>query len=403
MKTVFKECLISEVCHVFSGNSINEKQKADNYTNIVEGTPYIATKDVGYDFKINYENGIKIPTSALSKFKVAPKDSVFICAEGGSAGRKLAISNREVCFVNKLFALVANEKVLPKYLYYCLQDIAFAKKFKQATTGLIGGVSLNKFKSLTIHVPDISTQEKIVKKIDAAFVEIERMADLTKNNIESASKLVSNYLEIQIATASKECPTVRLGEACDSVEYGTSAKSTREGKVPVIRMGNLSNGNIDFSDLVFTSDEDEIKKYSLNAGDVLFNRTNSPVHVGKTAIFKGGTEAIFAGYLIRVNYKKNLVIPEYLNLYLNSERIRNYGFTVMSHSINQANINGSKLKEYPFVLPSLEKQKEIATEVGVLSEEAASLQKIYEAKLLNLAALKTSILTKAFVGELMKV
>jgi type I restriction enzyme S subunit len=62
MKAVFKECLISEVCHVFSGNSINEKQKADNYTNIVEGTPYIATKDVGYDFKINYENGITIPT-----------------------------------------------------------------------------------------------------------------------------------------------------------------------------------------------------------------------------------------------------------------------------------------------------------------------------------------------------
>jgi type I restriction enzyme, S subunit len=77
----------------------------------------------------------------------------------------------------------------------------------------------------------------------------------------------------------------KLGWMTGSVEYGTASKSAKTGKVPVIRMGNLQNGYIDWDDLVFTSDKDEIEQYMLNPGDVLFNRTNSPELVGKTAIY----------------------------------------------------------------------------------------------------------------------
>lgn len=65
-------------------------------------------------------------------------------------------------------------------------------------------------------------------------------------------------------------------------------------------MGNLQNGEIDWSDLAYTSDDNEIEKYKLNLGDVLFNRTNSPELVGKTGIYRGNHPAIFAGYLIKL-------------------------------------------------------------------------------------------------------
>ena len=54
---------------------------------------------------------------------------------------------------------------------------------------------------------------------------------------------------------------IRIGDISNGPEYGTSKKSEKEGKIPVIRMGNLQKGIIDWEDLVYTSDDDEIIKY----------------------------------------------------------------------------------------------------------------------------------------------
>ena len=125
------------------------------------------------------------------------------------------------------------------------------------------------------------------------------------------------------------------------VEYSTAAKSSKSGRVPVLRMGNNPNGTFDWADLVYTSDNDEIAGYLLHDGDVLFNRTNSRELVGKTAIYRGERPAIFAGYLIRVNQIPAVVESEYLNFFLNSNVARQYGNSVKTDGVNQSNINGA--------------------------------------------------------------
>ena len=111
---------------------------------------------------------------------------------------------------------------------------------------------------------------------------------------------------------------VKIGDLTTGVEYGSAAKSKKDGRVPVLRMGNIQNCVFDWSDLVFSNDEQEIEKYRLKKGDVLFNRTNSPELVGKTAIYQNERPAIFAGYLIKVNQINELVLSKYLNYFLNS-------------------------------------------------------------------------------------
>ena len=108
-----------------------------------------------------------------------------------------------------------------------------------------------------------------------------------------------------------------LGLCSSGPEYGTAAKSAETGAVPVIRMGNLQRGRIDWDNLAFTSDPDEIEQYSLKSGDVLFNRTNSPELVGKTSIYKGERPALFAGYLVRVNQIEEIGSGPYLTYFLN--------------------------------------------------------------------------------------
>ena len=132
------------------------------------------------------------------------------------------------------------------------------------------------------------------------------------------------------------------------VEYGTSAKSKEKGNCPVLRMGNIQNYKFDWSNLVYSVDKEEIEKYLLKVNDVLFNRTNSPELVGKTAIYCGERPAIFAGYLIRVNQIQEIVEAKLLNYFLNSNIAKQYGNTVKTDGVNQSNINGTKLVNYPF-------------------------------------------------------
>ena len=157
---------------------------------------------------------------------------------------------------------------------------------------------------------------------------------------------------------------VRLGEICFPFRYGTSEKSSKTGRVPVLRMGNIQHGSIDYSDLVYTNNEEDIEKYQLNCNDLLFNRTNSREWVGKTALYRGERPAIFAGYLIQVT--PFFVDSEYLNYVMNSEHERNYCKRVKSDGINQSNVNAQKLSKFPVPLPPLAEQKRIVAKIEEL-------------------------------------
>jgi len=192
----------------------------------------------------------------------------------------------------------------------------------------------------------------------------------------------------------------KLGRMTCGVEYGTAAKSSESGSVSVMRMGNIQNAKFDWSDLVYTSDAEEIRKYSLRDGDVLFNRTNSPELVGKTAIYRGERPALFAGYLIRVNQIPTIVDSQYLNLFLNSHIARQYGNRVKTDGVNQSNINGEKLSNYPFPYCSLAEQREV---VNLLEEKLSIVDQLEEDITLETqkaASLRQSILRKAFSGKL---
>ncbi len=184
------------------------------------------------------------------------------------------------------------------------------------------------------------------------------------------------------------------------VQYGTSSKSTRDGIVPVLRMGNIQNGKFDWTDLVYTSDICEIEKYSLVTGDVLFNRTNSPELVGKTAIFKEERSAIFAGYLIRINHIETIVDSRYLTYFLNSQIAREYGSTVKTDGVNQSNINGEKLINYPFPFCSIREQKIIADKLDEELSIAQQAEDTINKQLIVSESLRQSVLTRAFSGEL---
>ena len=157
---------------------------------------------------------------------------------------------------------------------------------------------------------------------------------------------------------------VRVGDVCTNIQYGSSKKSAPTGAVPVLRMGNIQNGRIDYNKLVFTSDEDEIRKYSLEVDDLLFNRTNSKELVGKVALYKGERPAIYAGYLVRLTPVN--ISADYLNYVMQSQYYWGYCQSVRSDAIGQSNINSEKLKRFVVPLPPLAEQKRIVAKLEEL-------------------------------------
>lgn len=196
-----------------------------------------------------------------------------------------------------------------------------------------------------------------------------------------------------------EWQRVVLADVAYGFSYGSAAKSSKTGAVPVLRMGNIQDGQLDWDDLVFTSDEKEIAKYRLAAGDVLFNRTNSPELVGKTAVFKGEREAVYAGYLIRVRCSSRL-LPNYLNYCLGSPAGRDYCWQVKSDGVSQSNINAKKLAAFEFDLPNITEQIEIVHRVEALFALADKLEAHYSIASAQVDKLTPALLAKAFRGEL---
>ena len=156
---------LGAIGNIFNGNSINASEKESKYAG-VEGLPYIATKDVGYGFEpLNYNNGICIPPDE-EKFRIAHQGAVLICAEGGSAGKKCGLTDRDICFGNKLFANELYGQIPSRFILYVYLSPAFRASFTVATTGIIGGVSIAKFVEIPIPLPPLEEQHRIVKKID---------------------------------------------------------------------------------------------------------------------------------------------------------------------------------------------------------------------------------------------
>ena len=154
----------------------------------------------------------------------------------------------------------------------------------------------------------------------------------------------------------------RLEDIVCELKYGTSEKSSSVGKIAVLRMGNITNvGTIDYSNLVYSSNDEDIKQYSLEKDDLLFNRTNSCEWVGKTAIYKEEQPAIYAGYLIRI--RPLLIFPDYLNTVMNSGYYRDWCYDVKTDAVNQSNINAQKLSQLMIPIPPLREQERIVAEI----------------------------------------
>lgn len=198
--------------------------------------------------------------------------------------------------------------------------------------------------------------------------------------------------------------TARVEDLATLVQYGSSSKTSEdETGVPVLRMGNIVNGRLVFEALKYLPPEhQEFPELLLRPGDVLFNRTNSPELVGKTAVYSAEhpSPCSFASYLIRLRLRD--YEPSLFAAYVNSGYGRAWIRSCVSQQVGQANVSGGKLRELQVPVPPRNEQRRIVAKLETLQARSRRAREALDAVPPLLEKLRQSILAAAFRGDLTK-
>lgn len=154
----------------------------------------------------------------------------------------------------------------------------------------------------------------------------------------------------------------KIGECLLKSQYGISINMNEGGDgIPIYRMNDIDNMLCNFEVKKYALiDKNELQTFRLNYGDVLFNRTNSYEFVGRTGIFYNNRENfVFASYLVRLVCNKEILLPEYLTVFLNTHIGKKEIRRRARPSINQTNVNPEELKEIKIPIFPMEFQLEI--------------------------------------------
>jgi type I restriction enzyme S subunit len=224
----------------------------------------------------------------------------------------------------------------------------------------------------------LAVMGKLVSQAD----EDESASDLLKKLAVEKSKLVKQgkgkkeKLPLPIPAGEKpfELPGSwawsRIQSATLSSEYGISAQTFEMSEgVPILKMGDIQAGKVILGGQKKAShDFDGISGLMLEYGDLLYNRTNSAELVGKTGMFNGPSNAFsFASYLIRIRCDKNFVLPEFLNLCMNTPLFRKTQIEPhLKQQCGQANVNGTIMKNMIVPVAPVAEQRRIVACVDEL-------------------------------------
>lgn len=184
---------------------------------------------------------------------------------------------------------------------------------------------------------------------------------IQKSQLEGATRLDAEYYQPEYFIDFSKGNWKPIGNVLEKIQYGLSlAMNDDRIGYPMFKMNDINDAFL-FDDDVRYADvsKSELLAFALKKNDVLFNRVNSEEFVGRTGILKNDIKSVFASYLIRLQPKEPVLLPDYLNIFLNSKfglrQIKKYA----RRAVNQANVNAEELKQFRIAILPVPFQKEI--------------------------------------------
>ena len=293
------------------------------------------------------------------------------------------------------------EGIYPKFLYYAtqylvlrLEDRGYARHYQY-------------IEKKELDIPCVSEQKRIVAQIEELFSKLDNGVETLRKTKQQLAVYRQAVLKQAFDRAGKT--ELSLKQIIEKPRYGTSKKCSYdldEASVPVYRIPNINylQGLISHDDLKYAAfTEDEFDSLRLCSGDILIIRSNGSISlVGRSAVVtEKDTHGLFAGYLMRLRIKNHReMLPQYLNLYLNTHNAR-YQIEQMAKSTSGVNnINSDEICRINLPVCDIDMQRAIIQEVEARLSVCDSIEKTVDTALQQAEAMRQSILKQAFEGRL---
>lgn len=344
---------LGDVCHTTSGGTPS-RTRADYFGGSI---PWIKSGDLTDGYIDSCEEKITETGLRNSSAKMFSKGTVLLAMYGATVG-KLGMLSIEAATNQAVCGITPPEDIDRFFLFYFLlsqrQDL-----INKSTGGAQPNISQKIVRELLLPVPPLEEQCRIVDLLSRAEGIVRLRREAQRKAAEVIPALFNDAFG-DLATNPKQWEVVSLGDLLERVDYGSSTKASEDAAgLPLIRMGNVNYaGDFDLSDLKYVElSPENVARFRIEKGDILFNRTNSKELVGKTGLWESDMEAIAASYFIRLRVIETMARPFFVWAFMNTPYMKRVIFETARGAIGQANINSRELKAFRVPLPSLETQK----------------------------------------------
>ena len=395
MNEDWKSVNLDEVAEIGAGNSAPQDKSL-----YVDGTfPFVRTADVG-QVGIGTITSVKdrLNENGTHKLRLVKRDTILIPKSGASTFCNHRVMMGFDGYVASHLATVAVREAIadPHFVLYYLttvmaQDLIQDHKYPSLNLPVI--------KSISVPLPPLAEQKRIVAILDEAFGAIAKAKENAERNLANAKELFESYLNKVFTEKGEGWEEKTLADVASSFGRGKSRHRPRNdeslygGKFPFIQTGEIRKANHFITEYSKTYNEKGLAQSKLWPVGTLC--ITIAANIAETAIltFDACIPDSVIG-LVCDTQKANVDFVEYLLQHFKSV------LQAEGKGSAQDNINMGTFENMAFPFPSVSEQERIVRELNAIAGSCSNVSPIYEQKLSDLDELKQSILQKAFTGQL---
>ena len=349
----------------------------------------------------------RIESADLPKYRLASGDIVF-ARTGATTGKSFLVDDPpDAVFASYLIRLrLLDRELLPEFVSLFFQTAGYWRVIKDGSSGSAqGGFNATKLGALTIPVPPLPEQQRIVGLLDEAFAGLATAKANAEKNLQNSRALFESHLQSVFTHRGKGWKPTTLGQEIDLLAgfaFKSAQYTAKPRDIRLLRGDNIIQGCLRWDDVKRwpANDTKEYERYWLCEGDVVVAMDRPWVKAGlkHATIAADDLPCLLVQRTARLRGGPNLE-NRFLKLLIGSSAFTSHILGVQT-GIGVPHISGQQIKDFEFARPPLADQRRIADNLESLREETQRLATLYERKLAALEALKKSLLHQAFTGEL---
>lgn len=279
------------------------------------------------------------------------------------------------CWVNNhVHVLKGKEGICDdEYLCYVLNWVDYSNAVTGSTRLKLPQSTMNR---LLIPAPPITEQRRIAARLKAKMAEVEKARKAVDEQLADSEALSHTFLRETFSGSKAEkwtiIPLGEAGEVVAGITLGRKTNYQELREVPYLRVANVKDGHLDLSDIKYImATEAEIRKCTLQPGDILLTEGGDPDKLGRGTFWSGEiSECIHQNHIYRVRFPKDKYMPEFIAAQIGSNYGKSYFFAHAKKTTGIATINQQVLKAFPLLSPPVETQEEIMKALSNKLQEA---------------------------------